>query len=144
QARVEHFADRVHLVFENIMRPFGLPVASGLVSAIALFALLAPSLSFAHHGGSETPTRIATYPQLEHVGGVPDLPTMEDPDDFGSNSEVILELKISPLGKVWDWTVLQAPTGMTDLTPDLKQMILLAQFTPATVFGKPTWGRVRI
>jgi len=141
QARLEDFSANLRLAFDNIMRPFGLPAASGLISAMALFALLAPSLSFARHGGDDGPTPVATYPQLEEVGDVGDYPQVEDPDSFGSSYEKVIELKISPTGSVWDWNVVK---GDKELTPDLKQMILIARFKPATVFGQPTWGVVRI
>jgi hypothetical protein len=141
-ARMNHWNQRLHLAFDNIMRPFGLPVASGLLSAVLLFALLAPSLSFARRGSDYGPTGFSTTPQLDSmVGGVPDIPQIEEPDSFGSNYETVLELKISPEGKVWDWTVVQ---GSQDLTLDLKEMILFSRFTPATAFGRPTWGTVHI
>jgi anti-sigma factor RsiW len=137
-ARINHLKDRLHLVFDNIMQPFGVPVASGLVSALMLFALLAPSLSFARRSGADESTAVATYPQLEDVGQG-NVPQVESPDSFGAQPETVLELKISPEGKVWDWTVVQGT-----LTPDLEQMILLARFTPATVFGRRSWGMARI
>ena len=136
-ARVNHLRDRMHLAFDNIMRPFGLPVASGLLSAVLLFALLVPSLSFAHRGGADDPTNLATYPQLTNVGALGDGPEIEDPDSSAPMYETVLELKISPEGRVWNWKVLQ---GDPNLTPDLQQMILLRKFQPATLFGQPTWG----
>jgi len=50
-----------------------------------------------------------------------------------------LDLEISPDGKVWDWDLVQGA-----LTPELKQMILFSRFQPATVFGQPTWGELRV
>jgi len=140
KARMERVSWNVHLMFENIMRPFGLPAASGLIAAMALFALLTPNLSFARRGGDDSSTPVATYPQLEQTGEGEDYPEVEDPDSFGANYEKEIEFKISPTGSVWDWKVIR---GDKELTPDLKQMILTARFAPATVFGKPTWGVVR-
>jgi hypothetical protein len=139
KARMENFSWRLHLLFENIMRPLGLPVASGLISAMALFALLTPSLSFAHRSDDDVRTPVATYPQLEETGEGGEYPEVEDADSFGSNYEKVIELKITPTGYIWDWKVIK---GDKELTPDLKQMILTARFTPATIFGKPTYGVV--
>jgi hypothetical protein len=139
QARLNHWTGRMRLLFDNIMRPFGLPAASGLVSAMLLFALLAPSLSFARRGGADDPSAVATDAQLTAVNAAGDGPQIEDPDSFGSNYEAVLELKISPDGKVWNWSVLQG-----SLTSELKDMILFSRFQPATYFGQPTWGMVTI
>jgi hypothetical protein len=136
-ARMNHLRQRLRLMFDNIMRPFGLPVASGLVSAVLLFALLAPSLSFARHGGIDNPTDLATDPELTKVSATRDGPRIEDPDSVDSKYQTVLELQISPEGKVWNWNVMQGT-----LTPELKQMILFSRFQPATVFGQPTWGEV--
>ena len=137
QARVDHWRGRMHLVFENIMRPFGLPAASGLVSAMLLFALLAPSLSFARRTGADDPTDLVTLPQFSAVSPMFDSLEIEDPAPVGAHFETVLELQIAPDGKVWDWKVVR---GNRELTPDLKQMILLQTFKPATFFGRPAWG----
>jgi hypothetical protein len=140
EARVNYWTGRMHLMFDNIMRPFGLPAASGLLSAVLLFALLAPSLSFARHGGAaEDPSGVATDAQLTSVSAAGGGPEIEDPGAFGSNYEAVLELKISPEGKVWNWSVMKG-----SLTSELKDMILFSRFQPATYFGAPTWGRVTI
>lgn len=138
-ARLNHFRERMRLVFDNIMRPFGLPVASGLLSAMLLFALLVPSLSFAHRGGVDGPSGVFTYPHITQVDATGDGPSIENPDSFGSHYETVLQLKISPEGKVWNWSVVQGT-----LTPELKEMILFSKFEPATMFGQPTWGTVTI
>ena len=139
EARLDHWTARMRLQFDNIMRPFGLPAASGLVSAVLLFALLAPSLSFARRGGADDPSAVATDAQLTAVNAAGDGPQIEDPDSFGSNYEAVLELKISPDGKVWNWSVMQG-----SLNSELKDMILFSRFQPATYFGRPTWARVTI
>jgi hypothetical protein len=137
EARLNYWTGRMHLLFDNIMRPFGLPAASGLVSAMLLFALLAPSLSFARRTGADDPTDLVTLPQFSVVSPVVDGPDIEDPNPPGADFETVLELQISPAGRVWNWRVVR---GNRELTPDLKQMILLQTFKPATFFGRPTWG----
>ena len=82
---------------------------------------------------------MATDAQLTAVNAAGDGPQIEDPDSFGSNYEAVLELKISPDGKVWNWSVMQG-----SLNSELKDMILFSRFQPATYFGRPTWARVTI
>ena len=89
-ARMNHMRQRMRLLFDNIMRPVGLPVASGLVSAVLLFALLAPSLSFARHGGVDNPTDLATDPELTKVVATRDGPRIEDPDALDSDRKSVV------------------------------------------------------
>ena len=137
EARLDRWTGRMRLLFDNIMRPFGLPAASGLISAMLLFALLAPSLSFARRTGADDPTGLVTLPQFSVVSPMFDGLEIEDPAPAGAHFETVLELQISPEGRVWNWRVVK---GNRELTPDLKQMILLQTFKPATFFGRPTWG----
>ena len=82
---------------------------------------------------------MATDAQLTTVSADGGGPQVEDPEAFPSDYEAVLELKISPEGKVWNWSVMQGT-----LTSELKDMILFSRFQPATYFGRPTWGRVTI
>ena len=61
QTRLNRWTGRMHLLFDNIMRPFGLPAASGLVSAVLLFALLAPSFI---SPARETPAILPAWPRM--------------------------------------------------------------------------------
>ncbi len=45
-ARMRHMADSVSLFMDNMMRPVALPFGGGLISAMLLFGILAPGLSF--------------------------------------------------------------------------------------------------
>ena len=141
KARMDRWRDRMHLAFDNSMRPFGLPAASGLVSAMLLFALLAPSLSFARRTGTDNPTDLVTLPQFSAVSPMFDGLEIEDPAPAGAHFETVLELQISPEGKVWNWRVVK---GNRELPPDVKQMILIQTFKPATVFGRPAWGTATV
>ena len=139
EARLNHWSGRMRLLFDNSMRPVGLPAASGLLSAVLLFALLAPGLNSARRGGADDPTGVVTDAQLTTVSASGDGPQIASPESFGSEYEAVIELKISPEGKVWNWAVTQGT-----LTSELKDMILFSRFQPATLFGRPTWGRVTI
>src|SRR5262249_19272415 len=45
-AFVQFWLAQMQLAFDNLMRPLAVPVAGGSLSAVALFALLFPCLSF--------------------------------------------------------------------------------------------------
>ena len=47
--RVANWVTATRLAFDNMMRPFAVPVTGGLLSAFVIFSLLVPSLSFPHN-----------------------------------------------------------------------------------------------
>src|ERR1035441_1634941 len=45
--------------FDNLMRPFAVPVTGGVMSALLMFSLLVPSLSFPYNHSYEPPLAVA-------------------------------------------------------------------------------------
>lgn len=138
-SRVEHWVASVRLAFDNMMRPFAVPFTGGLLSALVLFSVLVPSLSFRHNFGDEPPTAVFTYPDGRIVGQMDYVPRLEPVSGVITSDETVLELVIDPTGHVRDFYVSRG-----ELTEDMKSVILLSQFNPATIFGQPTWGRVQL
>ena len=142
-ARVEHWMGRAQLWFDNLMRPVALPIAGGLVSALVLFSMLVPNLSFAHNFSDQS---FFTHPVglvVEQVGSVVkpmgSLFRIEPADgEIPSEGNVVL-LTIDATGRVSDYSVAHGK-----LTPDLKNIIMFSQFLPATVLGLPTTGKVKV
>ena len=56
---------------------------------------------------------------------------------------ILVEAVIDPHGRVQDYRVLNT-SGMTELSPEMKNALIFTQFRPATSFGVPTSGRVVI
>ena len=137
-ARVDSWAATVRLAFDNMMRPVAVPFAGGLFSALVLFSVLVPSLSFRHNFGDEPPTAVFTYPDGRIVGQM-EYVRMEPVSAGSSSNETVLELVIDPTGRVRDFYVSRGK-----ITEDMASVILLSQFNPATIFGQPTWGRVQL
>src|SRR5437588_90887 len=54
-SRVRHWAGHLRLAFDNMMRPFAVPVTGGLFSAVVLFSVLVPNLTFLRANGTEPP-----------------------------------------------------------------------------------------
>src|SRR5260370_21332225 len=57
--RVANWVTATRLAFDNLMRPFAVPVTGGLLSAFVIFSLLVPSLSFPHSHSYEPPLAVA-------------------------------------------------------------------------------------
>jgi anti-sigma factor RsiW len=126
-ARAHRWAGRTQLVFENLMRPMALPFAGGVLSALVMFAMLVPSLAFPHNFRNDVPLwRLYTDPALQEMNPV------------SAGGEIVVELTIDERGRVTDYTISHGkPTA-----EQLDDLILFSRFAPATVFGRPTWGKV--
>jgi hypothetical protein len=157
--RMRRLAANVDLMFDNLMRPVALPVTGGLVSALVLFGLMVPTLSFAHKttghesyadAVSEQLSRRDIFPATFPTGALvtnpygqedsdDDSPRIEPVDSTPSDFLNIVDLTIDENGKVVDWTVVKGV-----VTADMKSVILLSTFEPATRMGVATSGKIRM
>jgi hypothetical protein len=146
-ARVDHWSSRVRLAFDNLMRPLALPFTGGILSAMVVFSLLVPNLSFPHNYADDDPSTIDfTFPDGKVVGATDlNLGPNEPETRLEPVSAIILpgeravDLVIDDTGQVRDYSVTRGP-----VTPDMVNVILLSRFTPATYSGQPTWGSIRV
>ena len=136
-ARWANFQASAQLRFDNLYKPFALPVMGGIVSALLMFGVLIPSVSFAHSRGSEPPSPVFTFPEGT-VTGVGEFPIIEPVYFPEGDGNIVLLLTIDDHGRVKDYTVTRGK-----MTKEVEDFILFSVFTPATMFGKPTWGQVR-
>jgi len=128
---LERWAARMRLAFEELMKQAALPFAGGLLSALALFGALVPALAFPHNYWGDVAMPIYTDPALESF--------LMNPAVNGGDDTVV-ELTIDEHGRVTDYAVTHGA-----LTQDMENnLVLFSRFTPATLFGQPTWGRVMI
>jgi len=142
-SRFRYWGARTQLLFDNLMRPFALPFAGGLLSALVIFSVLVPSLSFRHNFGDEA---FFTSPDGEVVvmdsrGGYVQASNL-DPRILPLNVAIpdnanAVTLTVDENGKICGWAVTHG-----QLTPELLNVIMFAQFKPATNFGVPTAAKV--
>jgi hypothetical protein len=143
--RMRRLAAKVDLAFENLMRPVALPVTGGLVSALLLFGLMMPSLSFSHPNVGND---FSTAPQGSLVANpwnqgadddAADFPLFAAPTEPNSDYVNIVNLTIDESGRVADWSVVRG-----QITDEMKTIILLGRFEPATMFGVRTSGTIQV
>jgi len=137
-ARYEHWRGIAALRLGHLMRPIALPVAGGLVSALLMFSLLIPSVTYAHFSTVEPPSPVFTDPEGQMVREV-ENPKLERAIGPTIAGKVVVVLDIDDRGHVQDYTVTQGV-----ITPEVQNLILFSQFTPATMFGRPTRGQIRV
>jgi Putative zinc-finger len=144
-ARLAAWSCRISLAFDNAMRPLAFPFAGGIASALILFGLVIPTMTVEHALADQV---LFTYPDGEVVAQAPDgryaPPESENPpwiervDSSMPEAANVVDLTIDQSGRVCDWIVARG-----ELTPDLTNIIMFGQFSPATNMGVPTFGKVR-
>jgi Putative zinc-finger len=140
-ARVAHWVSLVHLAFDNMMRPFAVPFTGGLLSALVIFSVLVPSLSSRHSYSNDPPVPGLTEemqwgdPDVVWLGTGDTHAWLEPASALIYDNQVSLTLVIDERGRVHDYYL-----SGGELTSEMKSLILLSQFKPATVNGQPAWG----
>jgi len=143
-ARFRNWLDLARLRFDNLMRPVALPLGGGALSAMLLFSILFPTLSFPHNfnGGpvfSTDPYGYMLTNPWGQAGAIGDIPKVEPVDSVNAEDSNVVELTIDEKGRVADYSLVRG-----ELTPDLQSIILFSQFEPATVLGLRTSGKVKV
>lgn len=139
QSLLNHYQDRAHLWFENCMRPFAVPAAGGVMSALVVFAVL-----------------VANYPMRASNSPIPDTPVGEYQEAAFLNmgpialdtQEVVVDLVIDQQGRVADYKIADGGIPVQNqqqLRREIENALLYATFEPAMRFGQPVGGgRVRL
>ena len=139
--RLAHWVTATRLAFDNMMRPFAVPVTGGLLSAFVAFSVLFPTLSFRHSHSYEPPLAVAETdvqwgdPDGKLLGATADHARLLPGSALIDGNEVSLTLLIDERGRVEDFYL-----SGGELTDEMASLIMFSQFAPATVSGQPTWG----
>lgn len=134
EATLNHWGDLIRVWMGNLMRPLALPFAGGLVSALFLFNMLAPMYANQdRYLVADVPTVLTTTAGLKSSLA------------FGlSGDDVVVVVLVDDQGRMIDYSI---PPGQ-GVDPALRRCIentlVCTQFTPATVFGQPRSGTLRI
>ena len=130
-----YLAGRFRLLMNNLMRPYAVPVTGGLLSAVVLFSMVLTSYPVIGEIQSDVPTSMSTEP-----GVVSSLA-------FGLGDEdIVVDVSIDEQGRVMEYSLPASQRWTTDpvLRRSLENTLLCTRFPPATRFGQPSSGRVRI
>ena len=131
------WSDRAQLWMDNLMRPLALPFLGGLVSAVVLFSMLTPRFASQQNPAiKDVPTALYTAATVKSMA------------PFGlSDEEILVEVTIDEQGRMADYSI---PRGQATVLKDpqlrrsIETTLLFARFTPATSFGQPRYGKIRI
>lgn len=128
---------RLNLWLGELMRPLAIPTAGGFAAALVLFSMLAPSLAVrgATVGTADTPTGLYTVASVKST-----LP-------FGYGGEdLLVDVSVDEFGRMIDYSIPQAYflKSSPELRRNIENQLITMVFNPATSFGQPTSGRIRL
>jgi len=128
--------DRAALYFQNMMRPLALPFAGGVASAVVVFSMwLVPSYPVHAQNIMDVPTMLSTEATLKGMATV-----------GASDTDLVLDVDVDGQGRMVDYAVVSGMGVLSNPTArrNLEIMLLFTEFTPATSFGQPMAGRIRL
>lgn len=128
--------DRLRVSFRELMRPIAVPAFGGLASAIVIFSSFIPSLGMPIPAiQDDVQLTLTTQPSVKYF--VP----------IGlSESELVVDLIVDGSGRMVDYSIVSGESMVKDMhmRRQLENTLLFTEFTPATKFGGPASGRVRL
>jgi hypothetical protein len=128
--------DRFRLSFDNLMRPLALPFAGGVFSAVILFSMwVVPSFPVHASTTSDVPLGIQTDASVRRMAPIAATPEMD----------VVVDVTIDGVGRMVDYSIVSGDVpNDASLRRSIEGFLLLTSFTPATAFGQPVEGRLRL
>ncbi|MEQ1949028.1 MAG: hypothetical protein ABL995_17685 [Bryobacteraceae bacterium] len=136
RARLTTMWDRFDLVFQHLLRPFAVPFAGGVSTAVALFVTcVVPAYPLRTQDAFDVPTVLFTQVALK--GSAAFNPGGED---------VVVDVNVDGQGKMIDYAIVSgaAIRANVQLRRRLENVLVFTEFTPATVFGQPTRSKMRM
>ncbi len=130
------FGERSARFANDLMRPLALPAAGGLASAVFLFSMVMTNFQgIVRQVHNDVPISIATEPTVRSILV-----------DLADDAELTLDVFVDEQGRVIDYSF---PEGYGSLNSSqmrrrLENTLLLTEFNPATNFGQPVSGWVRV
>jgi hypothetical protein len=132
---VERWVESLTLTVNNLMRPLALPLAGGLASAMMLFGVLVPQVWHRTAISDDVPTMLATEASLKSTLS------------FGlADNDIVVDVLVDGSGRMMDYWVVEGQpwAASPNLRLSIEKTLLCTQFTPATMFGRPASGKLRI
>jgi|SRR5215470_10341558 len=122
---------------ENAINAFMVPATAGLVAAVAAFAVLMgffalPDLQARNR--NDVPLMLYTAPELQ-------FSTFGYSMGSVGSDMLVIETFVGADGSVQDYRILSDPDESRDLLPQVKRMLIMTRFRPATSLGRPVPGR---
>lgn len=132
------YLEGLRIRLENALQAFMVPATAGLLSAVVIFAALMGLFGLPNvqaMSNNDVPLLLYTEPELQSSSFGPTVVGAVNSDSL------IIEAYVGADGRIEDYRILSDTKNTEDLLPQVKRLLILTTFRPATSFGRPTPGR---
>jgi hypothetical protein len=131
---ITRWREGFHLSLQNLMKPLALPLVGGIGSAVLLFGALMPSF-IQHRTPGDVPTGLSTQPLVKSMA----------PLGFMDAGDAVVDLRIDGEGRIVNYSIIGTDGQKADqVRRSIENNLLFTTFQPATAFGLPIAGTIRI
>jgi len=134
-AAARHAVEDASLWFDNLLKPLALPFAGGVTTAAVFFSLFVSSYPLRGRMiDADVPTVFYTEAAFKSMV----------PIEF-SDDDLIVDLLVGNEGRLLDYRIVGG-VGAKDpaMRRAMVNLMLFSEFKPATAFGQPVSGRIRV
>ena len=146
QERHKNYLERLENRLSNVLRPLALPAIGGvsltmLFFGIVLGAMLSNTTVMAHDriSAHEERALVALFKPVRTTSLTMMRFATSDPQDL--DEPLMIETHVGDTGKVLDYVVING-TETPEITRWIREQLTLAEFKPATAFGKPIDSKI--
>jgi hypothetical protein len=117
---------RARLFVDNLLKPFAVPAAGGILASFMCFGVIVDTLHVVPEWQKELPIGISTEVAFDDIS----------PFSCG-HKDVLVQLSVDSDGKVTDWKLHDAADASPEEIQEIGNLVLYSTFTPAVRSGWP-------
>lgn len=122
---LEEQKSRARLFFDNLLRPFAVPAAGGILASCLCFGLVADTLRIPLDWDNDIPLGVSSDVSIDELS----------PFSCGG-SDVAVQLSVDSQGYVTDYELLHAAQATSDELHEVGNLVLYSTFSPAVRMGR--------
>jgi hypothetical protein len=133
-ARMSELRSTAKLVFDNLLKPIAVPAAGGMLASLFCFVAIVDTLHYHPEWQPDMPVGLFTQVTVNDLS----------PFSVDGSADVLgVQLTVDPDGAVSDF---ELPNGKVspDEMKEVGNLVLFSTFKPATAFGQPVTGKIRV
>ena len=114
------------LFFDNLLKPFAVPAAGGILASFLCFGVIVDTLHVVPDWQNDIPLGLFTEVMID------------EPSPFSFNGrDVMVQLTVDSGGQVTDYALPQERNPLPDELQEIGNLVRFTSFTPAKRFGQP-------
>jgi hypothetical protein len=113
------------LLFDNLLRPFAVPAAGGILASCLCFGIVVDNLHVPQDWDNDLPVGVSTEVAVDEWS----------PFTYG-NKDVLVQLSVDSQGHVTDYELPQAAHASSEELQEIGNLVLYSTFSPAVRLGR--------